>query len=192
MVALPLILALAQPTPCAADSTCVSNEDLGKMVQVLKERKCLDETPPIFELDPVVVIIDRDGRIFYSGAEPSPYKLKMTWCHYEVEAEGKVKVVAALGEKSQWGFRFRPKAHLSYLLLKPFHDGNSITDGIDAGLALDFFHVYWANLNAVVGFRSAGMSIGMDLTRNFGLHAGYAFGFTEPRHNAEAGIYFAF
>jgi len=162
------------------------------MVQVLKERQCLDKTPPTFELDPVVLVTDYDGRVFYSGADPRPYKLKMKWCHYEVEAEGKVKVVAALGEKSEWGFRFRPKSHLSYLLLTPFHDGNSATDGIDAGLALDFFHVYWANLNLVAGLRSIGASIGMDLTRNFGIHAGYAFAYSEPWHNIRAGIYFAF
>jgi hypothetical protein len=193
MTLLPLLLALGQSTAsCADDSVCVPKEDLRKMVQVLKERKCLDDNPPSFKLDPVVIVTDEDGRVFYSGAKPEPYTVKMTWCHYEVEAQGEVKVVAALGEKSEWGFRFRPKAHLSYLLNQPFHDGNSFNDGVDAGLALDFFHVYWANLNAVVGFRSAGLSIGIDLTRNFGGHVGYAVAFEEPWHNLETGIYFAF
>jgi hypothetical protein len=162
------------------------------MVQVLKERKCLDDSPPSFELDPIVIVTDEEGRVFYSGAKPEPYTVKMKWCHYEVEAQGEVKVVAALGEKSEWGFRFRPKAYLGYLLNQPLHDGNSFNDGVDAGLALDFFHVYWANLNATIGFRSVGGGIGFDLTKNFGCYTGYALSFSDPLHNLAGGVYFAF
>lgn len=177
----------------SGDKVCVLEEDLDKLLEIAAERQCLEKTKPKFQIDEVVVITDLDGRVFYTGADPKrPYKLKMNWCQYEVFAEGKIEVVAAMQEPDTWGFRFRPKAYLGYLPTRLLSSDPTLSDGIDAGMLLDFFYVEWASLNAAVGFRSVGVDLGVDLTANFGGYVGYGLGWNEPLHNISAGVYFAF
>ncbi len=198
-----LVVASAWPTAASGqevrgecsggDGVCVLEEDLLDLVTIAKERKCLDGSKPKFEVDAITVITDVDGRVFYTGADPNhPFKLKMSWCGYEVLAEGKVTLVAAKNEPETWGFRFRPKAYLGHLVSRAFDGDTPFADAIDAGVLLDFFHVEWVNVNAAAGFRSVGVDVGFDLTDNFGVHAGYGLGWKQPLHNISAGVYFAF
>jgi hypothetical protein len=177
---------------CAEGSTCVPPEDLKVMVETLKEKHCLQTEKPTFTLDSITIITDEKGRVFYTGADPNPYKLKMTWCGYEADGEGKVKVVSAMKEPETWGFRFRPKAYLGYLPAEPLFYASSARQGIDAGLMLDFFHVKFANVNVAVGFRSVGLGFGVDVTQNFGLYTGYALAWASWNHNLNSALWFAF
>ena len=181
--------AFAQECP---NGTCVAREDLKAFVEIAKEKKCLQTEKPSFDLDSVNIVVDKQGRIFYSGAAPHPYRLRMNWCNYEIEAEGKVDVLAAVQEPPSAGFRFRPKAFLGVLLLEPFRDGNDAKDGIDAGLMVDPFYFHEFNLNFHVGFRSVGAGIGFDVFRSFGLFGGYALSWDGFHHNPEAALWFAF
>lgn len=182
-----------QPTTApACNGTCVPQEDMEAIVAVLREKKCLLSEAPKYDLDPITIIVDEDGRIFFTGADPKPYTLKMDWCSYKVEAQGTVKVVVAMREPSTWGFRFRPKAYLGYLPLEPLVNDTDAKSGIDAGLMLDFFHIQWANVNVAVGFRSTGLGIGVDITKNFGAYAGYALAWNNWSHNANTALWFAF
>jgi hypothetical protein len=165
---------------------------MAKFVAVLKERKCLEDTPPEFKLDPVKIVVDREGRIFYSGANPKPYRLQMKWCNFEVEASGKVDVLAAVQEPPSMGFRFRPKAFVGMLVLEPFRDGRKAKDGLDAGLMIDAFYWKDLNLNVHAGFRSVGVGVGVDIFRSFGAYAGYALAWDGFHHNPEASLWFAF
>lgn len=175
----------------APEAIPVAREDLKKFLQLARERKCLDETPPVFKIDPVVVITDKDGRVFYTGADPDkPYTLTMDWCHYHVKGEGQISLVAAMMEPETWGFRFRPKAFLSYLPTQLI--GNSAVDGVDTGVMLDFFYYEWLNLNAGVGIRGAGAGLGLDITQNFGGYVGYVLTWQQPMHNLSLGGSFAF
>ena len=183
--------ALAQQA-CPNDSICVERDDLVKMLKVLEERQCLDQTPPTLKMDPIVIVTDEAGRVYYSGDEPIPYTLTLDWCHYSIEAKGKVNATVAMKEPKTWGFRFRPKAHLGYIPLRPLFDGNTAADGIDAGLAVDFVYYKFLNLNAYAGFRSVGIGPGVDITKNFGGILAYSLAYTEPHHGLYAGIYFAF
>ncbi len=190
-------LLLAALTPSAApapacEGTCVRNEDLATFIQVLKEKQCLQHEKPSFELDPVTLTVDKDGRVFYSGAQPKPYTLKMNWCNYEVTAEGKLDVIVALQEPPTWGFRFRPKAYLGYALAEPLRKDGTFSDGIDAGLMVDFFFWEDFNLNGHVGARAFGLGLGADLTENFGVTAGYALSWDGFRSNPEVAFTFAF
>lgn len=203
------------PTPAAAptapqdacEGTCVPEEDMKRFVELLKERKCRDENPPTFELDPIKIVVDKEGRIFYSGAEPKPYTVKMSWCNYEIEAKGKVDVVAAMMTPPIWGFRFRPKAYIGMLPGEAFYasaentaaalagqptEELGIIDVIDAGAMVDFLYYDWVNLNAAVGFRSVGLGIGADLTSNFGAYTGYALTWGDWHHNVNLGLWFSF
>jgi hypothetical protein len=117
----------------------------------------------------------------------------MEWCHYTVMGEGRVNLIAAMNEPPTWGFRFRPKAYLGYIPTQLLVSDPSLSDGVDAGLMLDLFYVQWANLNVAAGFRSTGVGVGFDLTKNFGVFVGYGFAWSlNPPHNALGAAYFAF
>lgn len=190
-VAVLLISSLASAQECP-NGTCVPPEDMQKFVTVLKEKKCLQTEKPVYDLDPVNIVVDRDGRIFYSGAAPHPYKLHMKWCGYDVAAEGKVNVLAAVQEPPSGGFRFRPKAYAGYLIAEPFLKGKKASDGIDAGLMADVLYFHDFNLNVHVGFRSFGGGLGLDIFRSFGVYAGYALAWDGFQSNPEAATWFAF
>jgi hypothetical protein len=194
----PLLLATpaaAQDAPCASPATCVPKAEMDIFVKLLQEKKCqLDESPE-FELDPIQIIIDKDGRVFHSGADPKPYKLRMRWCNYEVEAEGKVKLIAAMRQPPIWGFRLRPKAYMGILPSEVFYssdDPREFGDFVDAGVMVDFLYYDWANLNGVVGYRSVGAGVGIDLTENFGVYSGYALTWGGWHHNANLSLSFSF
>ena len=173
---------------CSGDSTCVSSQDMSTFVKVLKEKKCLLANQPSFQLDPVTIITDKEGRIYTSG---TPYHVRMTWCSYDVQADGIVKAVAAIPVPREYGFRFRPKAYVGYLPIDALKAKDAGT-GLDAGLLLDFAYWHWLNLNAAVGVRSGGAVVGFDVTRNFGLHIGYGLTWGSWQHNPQGGIWFAF
>lgn len=196
--------ALAESCP---GGTCVAKEDLAKFIELLKERKCRAGTPPTFELDPVKVVVDRDGRVYYSGAQPHPYTVKMSWCNYEVKAEGKVDIVAAMLTPPIWGFRFRPKAYMGLLPGEAFYhfaentalelagestESLGVGDVFDAGVMVDFLYYDWVNLNAAAGFRSFGLGVGADLTSNFGAYLGYANTWGTWHHNMNVSLWFSF
>ncbi len=180
---------------CSPPAVCVPEGDMQKIVTVLREKKCQQIEKPEFKLDPIQIIVDKQGRVFFTGADPKPYTLKMTWCDYEITARGKVNVVAAMRQPSIWGFRLRPKAYMGILPSEVFYDSNDprdLGDFMDAGVMVDFLYYDWANLNAAMGYRSVGAGGGIDLTENFGSYAGYAVTWGSWHHNVNIGLWFSF
>lgn len=175
---------------CAEKSTCVADKDLTTFVSLLEEKHCLQTTQPIIQLDPVTVIVDKEGRLYYSGADPKPYTLKLSWCNYEVTATGKVALTVAKNELPVWGFRFRPKFAGSYLFVDGFSSTKAI-DGVDVGVLWDFLYYKSVNLNVSTGFRAIGVGIGVDLFKSMTLYGGYAFSWWTLKHNPSIGIGFA-
>ena len=193
-LSIPLLLLLSSKaygqSTCAQGATCVPAEDMQVFVKLLQEKKCLQTTQPAVQFDPITLVEDKEGRIFVSGADPLPYKMKLSWCNYDLESSGKLTVVAAKSEEPTWGFRFRLKATPSYLPVSAFlaKDGYA---GLDFGLLAEPFFIQWANLNAYVGVRSVGAGIGFDLTRNLGLYAGYAVTWGAWQHNPHVALSFS-
>jgi hypothetical protein len=188
---LPLLILGAE-----CSGTCVPPDDLQKLVEAANELRCYKPDSeayeaPQLEADPITIVVDEDGRVFFNGAEPHPYRLTLQWCGTETTFEGKLDVVAAVQEDPRWGFRFRPKAYLGYLPLVAL-DSKQGLDGVDAGLMLDFFHVQWFNVNAAVGVRSVGAGVGLDITRNFGAYVGYGLSYQAPHHGLNGALWFAF
>lgn len=192
VLVLPATALAQEPSGAACTGTCVPDKDMATMVAVLKEKQCLLKNSPTFKLDSIDIIVDKQGRIFYSGAAPHPYKLDMQWCGYQVHAEGKVNVTAAVQEPASYGFRFRPKAFMGMLLLEPFRSGKTAKSGIDAGLMIDPLYFKDFNLNFHVGFRSVGAGVGMDIFRSFGVYGGYALAWDGFNSNPEAAAWFSF
>jgi hypothetical protein len=183
--------ALAQGT-CEAGATCVPAEDVKVFVQLLKDQKCRSENPPTFALDPVVIVVDKDGRVYGSGNDPKPYKMHVDWCNYHIDANANVKLQVAREVPPTWGFRFRLKAAVGYLPVEALEEKDA-GRGLDAGLMFEPFYFFrYFNLNAYVGVRSFGGGLGFDVTKNFGLYAGYALAWGTWRSNPEAALYFSF
>lgn len=170
---------------------CVAEVDLKSFVQLAQDQKCRHETPPKVDLDSVTIVVDKEGRIYTSGAEPIPYKFRMEWCNYTLDGTGSVTLIASQHIDQEWGFRFRPKFGAGLLVLDAIQEPK-ITDGIDVAFMADFAYFKQLNLNASLGIRSAGFSIGADLTKNFGAYAGYGLSWGSWRHNPSVGLYFSF
>ena len=183
-------LLMAENLPCSSPDQCVSDKDMSAFIQVLTEKQCLQKTHPTFQLDPITIVVDKEGRVYYSGAAPKPYTVKMTWCGYDVIAEGSVALVVAKNEPPVWGFRFRPKFAGSYLFVDGFSSTKAV-DGVDIGILWDIFYYKAVNLNIATGFRSVGAGVGLDLFRNMTLYGGYAFSWWTLKHNPSVGVGFA-
>jgi hypothetical protein len=175
---------------CDEGATCVSDADMKVFIALLEEKHCFQTTQPTIQLDPVTVVVDKDDRVYYSGADPKPYSLKLSWCSYEVLATGKVALTVAKNEPPVWGFRFRPKFVGSYLFIDGFSSSKAI-DGVDVGVLWDFLYYKSVNLNISTGFRSIGGGLGFDLFKNMTLYTGWAFSWWTLEHNPSIGVGFA-
>lgn len=186
-----LALPASAAETCPEGATCVAKEDMEAFLQLLRDQKCRNENPPKYELDSIVIVEDKDGRIYGSGAEPKPYTLRMKWCNYEVVAQGKVQLLVAKREPPVWGFRFRPKFSSGFLFTSAFTQKDALS-AIDVGVLWEGFYYRSLNLNLATGFRSVGAGIGVDLTKNFGAYAGYALAYDGWLSNPYVGLSFAF
>jgi hypothetical protein len=74
--------------------------------------------------------------------------------------------------------------------LEAYYTKNAL-NGFDAGLLFEPFFVKWANINAYLGFRSTGVGIGFDLTKNMDLYLGYSVAWLTWRSNPYVGFGFA-
>lgn len=169
----------------------MDSADMAVITEILRDKQCQQTTKPTYQLDPINIVVDQEGRVYYSGSQPNPYTLKMKWCNYEVTAEGQVSLVVAKKEPPVWGFRFRPKFATSFLFTDAFIE-SSASSAIDVGILWDFLHWKSLNLNVATGFRSVGVGAGYDITRNFGVYGGYAFSWWTLKHNPQVGLYFSF
>ncbi len=173
-----------------SDDTCVSKQDLDTFMSVLREKKCLQTTQPTFKFDSVTIVTDVDGRVYYSGSNPHPYTVNLSWCGYDVTYTGKLTLVVAKKEPPVWGFRVRPKFAGSFLFVDAFKQ-SSAGEAVDVGLLWDIFYYKALNFNVATGFRSIGAGFGVDLFRNMTVYGGYAFSWWTLKHNPSIGVGFS-
>ncbi len=191
-------LMVAAPTQvlgqtCSAGETCVPPEDMKVFVKVLEEKKCLLTEEPKIVIDPITVITDKDGRVFYSGGMPHPFKVSLDWCDYKVDAQGTVKLDVAMAVPDVWGFRFRPKVYAGFTVAEPFiQSGLDLSDTVDVGVLFDFLYYDWVNLNAAVGYGSFGGGVGFDITDNAGVYVGYGLTWGDWNHTPVLAVAFGF
>lgn len=178
------------PPACSVGSTCVPPEDLRVFVQLLKDQKCRQTTTPEVTMDSVVIVTDKQGRVYTSGTGPRPFTTLLRWCNYELTVKSTLNVYAAQAQDPTWGFRFRPKATLGYMPLYALKTKDWV-NGWDVGLLLEPFYYRWLNLNGFVGWREVGAGVGLDLTRNVGLYAGYGITWTTWASQVTLAVSFA-
>ena len=190
-----LLLCLTE-TPALAEQlcpsgTCVPPEDMQVFVLLLQEKRCRFDTVPTLKADSVTILTDRDGRVFSTGSDPMPYRLRLDWCGTQIDATSQIKILVAKRVEPQYGFRFRVKATIGYLPVEAFEEKDA-GRGIDGGVLLEPLFYHWANLNVYAGVRSVGAGIGFDVFRNFGFYTGYAMSWKTWRSNPMAAFYFSF
>jgi hypothetical protein len=176
---------------CPKGYMCIAEEDAETLRQLLRDHKCRADTAPEVMADQVVIVQYHEGRVYGSGTGEFPFKIKLTWCNYEVEASSNVKLQVAQHVDPEWGFRLRLKATGGLLVVDAFTE-DALHEALDGGLLLDAFFIQWFNLNAYIGFRSFGGGLGADLTKNFGVYGGYALTWGSWRSNPFVGVSFAF
>lgn len=176
---------------CPEGYTCVPDEDMKAVVQLLHDQKCRAETQPTITADPVIIVVDRQGRVFGSGTGDKPYHLKLVWCNYQLDAQTNIHLDVAQRVEPTWGFRLRVKATAGLLVFDAFKE-RKLYEALDGGVLVEPFFIQWANVNAYVGFRSVGLGLGADITTNFGAYAGYALTWGSWRSNPFIAAYFAF
>lgn len=192
-----LISSLALAQDCVqCDGKCLTPDQVEKLREAIKELKNIHESPATVEFqDPVVIIRDWDGRVYIDGGSEKPLRLKVKI------GEHVDRDVLATVESRVWYrpvpespmFRLRIRAQAGILVPemaktisgdeKPFWDG---------GVGWDFFHVMDVNLAVFTGVRSAGVGPGIDITKNFGVYAGYAVVYDGFSSSALATAYFSF
>jgi hypothetical protein len=154
---------LGQPSP----------QDTETFLALLRERKCRLTQAPVVHLDPITLTTDKDGRVFVSGGDPTPYRVSLSWCGTEVETTGKLDVAVTQRQEPTWGPTFRLKAGVGYIPV-PALAAKDGWAGLDIGLLVEPFFYQAFSLNVYTGVRAVGIGIGYDVTRTVTLYGGYA------------------
>ncbi len=156
---------------CSSPDVCVPQEDFHDFVELLKQQSCRSHTAPVFRLDPITIVADKDGRVYSTGNDPRPYTVTVDWCNYKLDAAGKVPLIVAQELPETGGLRFRAKATLGVLGAELWKDPKN---SVDAGVLLEplFYHDF--NVNLYLGAHAFGAGLGLDLTRVVGLYGGFA------------------
>ena len=180
-----------QTSDLSCPGTCVEPSDMKVFLESLREKKCLKETAPTVQSDPIEIVIDQEGHVFGSGSGPKPFTVHLSWCNYTLEAAGQTQIVVGQQTPSTYGFHFRPKASIG-LLGTELLIGSKVEDSVDVGVLLDpFYFLTHFNVNLYVGVRSVGAGLGYDLTHNVGVYGGYAATWSQLRGNPMIGLYFS-
>jgi hypothetical protein len=180
----------AQAQEACPNGACVAKGDLKTFVQLAKDHKCRQTTQPNMQLDPIQIVVDRQGRIYGSGSQPEPYNVKINWCNYSIAAQGNTKIVAAQRVEPNYGFHFKAKAAFGFLPIQAIESKDALS-GFDAGILVEPFFFHWLNINTYVGVRSFGGGIGFDILKNFGIYVGYSVSWGSWQHNILGSFYFS-
>lgn len=197
---LPILIssvALAQDPPCIpCDGKCLTSEQVKKLQDALDELDDIHKSPAIGEFqDPIVIIRDWDGRIYVDGGSERPLRLKIRIGKH-VDRDMEVQLNSRVWYRSEPEppmFRLRIRAQVGILIPEIAKTISGEEEAFwDGGVGWDFFHLDIFNLAAFTGIRSAGIGPGIDLTKNFGVYAGYSFVYDGMKSSILTTAYFSF
>ena len=184
------------PEVKTCDGICLSKDDGVRISASLKELKEIKESKAEVEFtDTIIIIRDLDDRVYINGGSAKPVKLKLKLGPtIERDMEATLPVQISYREKPPDSmFRLRIRAQAGLLvpeMIESFSGG--VKDFWDASIGFDFFHIKSVNLAISPGIRSIGVGPGFDITKNFGITAGYAFVYRGLDSSAFASAYFSF
>jgi hypothetical protein len=183
---------------------CLTKEQKEKLVEAVKELEDIHESKAEVELEePIIIIRDWEDRVYINGGEKKPIKMKLKVGEHvdrDMEVQLPIRVYYREEPPDPW-FRLRIRFQAGILVPEAIRSIRNATeddenDGLeefwDAGLSWDFLHYDALNLAIYTGIRSVGIGPGVDLTKNFGLYAGYSFVYTSLGHSLQTAAYFSF
>ena len=181
------------PKPC--DGKCLTPDQVNELKKAVSELDNIHKSPATVEiLDPIVVIRDWDGRVYVNGGSSVPLKAKVRVGQY-VDRDMSVSLKPQVWyrpEPPSPMLRLRIRAQAGILFPSIWQGADAAKSAYDAGLGFDFFHLGIVNLTAYTGVRSIGGGPGLDVTKNFGIYAGYALAYDGFKSNAMLSAYFSF
>lgn len=174
-----------------ADAKCLDEKEVDTIVYALEQLQDIHDSEAKVEFTtPIEIIRDWDGRIYVNGGGKRPIESELKIGKYlsrTLHMNIPVKV-SYLEKPEDPMFRFRVKAEFHVLVPELIKK----EDFIDVGVSLDFFHIKNFNTSAYVGFRSGGISLGYDVTKNFGVQLTPSFVYTSLKLSGSTGVYFSF
>jgi len=174
------------------------------LVKAIRELDDIHESKAEVEFkEPIVIVRDWEDRVYVNGGEKKPIKMKLKiGKHVDRDMEVQLPIrVYYREEPPDPPFRFRVRFQAGVLVPEAIRsirnaadddDKTGLEEFLDAGLSWDFLHYDALNLAIYTGVRSVGIGPGVDLTKNFGLYAGYSFVYSDLGHSLQTAVYFAF
>lgn len=188
--------AAAQQPPCVpCEGKCLTPDQVGKLRQTVDELDDIHKSPVSIQADPVVVVRDWDGRVYVNGGAGQPLRMKVkVGKHIDRDVLVTMDVrVSYRPEPPSPLLRLRLRAQAGLLIPQAMQTASGDKQAFwDAGIGWDFLHYGILNLAAYTGVRSLGAGPGLDLTKNFGLYAGYALVYDGFKSSVLATAYFSF
>lgn len=195
--------------PCSQElldsgGICLTKEQKEKLVKAVKELEDIHGSKAEIELEePIVIVRDWEDRVYVNGGEKKPIKMKLKIGEHvdrDLEVQLPIRVYYREEPPDPW-FRLRVRFQAGILIPEAIRSIRNTDDGDDetgleefwdAGLSWDFLHYDALNLAVYTGIRSVGIGPGVDLTKNFGLYAGYSFVYASLGHSLQTAAYFSF
>ncbi len=173
---------------------CVTEEQFKSIAKAIKELDSIHRSHSLVYLrDPIYVVQDWDGRIYVNGGVKKPLHAIIEigpTIKREVEITIETKVYKRERPEDPM-FRLRYRAHVLSLPVELIRT-KSVQNSSDIGLGLDFFHTGDFNLSVHGGIRSSGISMGYDITPNFGAQVSAGVVYERLVIGPGAGFYFSF
>lgn len=190
--------ALADDPPCVPPpgGKCLTADQYEAVKKALQELDDVHKSPAEVKVeDPVIIIQDWQGRVYVNGGDQKPVKMKLKIGQY-VDRDMAVTLDTKVYYREKPPdpmFRLRVRAQAG-ILVPQLVDAVKGTkqNFFDGGAGLDFFHLGPVNVSANLGVFSVGGGLGLDLTKNFGVLAGYALAYDGLKSGVLGGVYFSF
>lgn len=203
MKLLAFLLALALPSIAHAQQcvpppggACITKEQKESLREAALELKDVHDSPVKLELkEPVVIIVDWEGRVYVNGGANKPLPVHLTLGQH-VDRDLAVTLPTQIFHRPKPPdpmFRLRIRAQAAIMLphlINVLQDGGTVP--IDGGIGWDFFHVGPVNAAVHTGVRTSAFTVGLDLTQNFGVFAGPGVAYDGLKFVVNTGFYFAF
>jgi hypothetical protein len=194
LIAILLISSVVQAEECYGK--CLTEDQVNKVKKALDELDKIHESPAVVEFqEPIIIIRDWDNRVYINGGEKKLIPLKIR-IGDTIDRDMMVKLESQVWYREKPEppmFRLRIRAQAGILVPEMARTFSGNKDQFwDAGVGWDFFHLGVFNMTAFTGVKSAGIGPGIDLTKNFGVYAGYSFVYDGFKSSALTSVYFSF
>lgn len=157
---------------CPPGYKCLTDAQAEELSEIVANHNCMVDAARNgdlrMDLEEQRVVVTEQGQVLTDD------KLKGTlrWCQWELdfEARNEVSVTKQMpSPEPKWGLRLRVKLGFVWL---PSQIGTSFDQMFDPVLAFEPFYWRMLHVQTHAGFQQAGLSLGVDVTKNMDLFGG--------------------